>query len=48
VAGTFNIVWVAVALPYVGFWHEAAVTRERRGIRFQAESRHDADWLKAV
>jgi hypothetical protein len=26
-------------------WHEADVTWARRGIRFQGEGGHDADWL---
>src|SRR6267378_767686 len=26
-------------------WHEADVNWERRGVRFQGESGHDADWM---
>jgi len=26
-------------------WHEADITWARRGVRFQGESGHDADWM---
>jgi hypothetical protein len=32
-------------LHHCCFWPQADVTWERRGVRFQVESGHDADWL---